>query len=100
MQPRTHARIVESACRDTLPRCRRQGSWATGGPAQLMTKRHDMNLRPVDALDCRGPRVRPTPSWGLHGLVMRSRSSSILSIVYVVIGVVVASSHAYFVHLT
>jgi len=31
---------------------------------------------------------------------MRSRSSSILGIVYVVIGVVVASSHAYFVHLT
>jgi hypothetical protein len=31
---------------------------------------------------------------------MRSRFSSIISIVYVVIGLVVASSHAYFVHLT
>lgn len=31
---------------------------------------------------------------------MRSRSSSILGIVYLVIGVVVASSHSYFVHLT
>jgi hypothetical protein len=31
---------------------------------------------------------------------MRSRFSSIIGIVYVIIGVVVASSHAYFVHLT
>jgi hypothetical protein len=31
---------------------------------------------------------------------MRSNSSSIIGIVYVVIGVIVASSHAYFVHLT
>lgn len=31
---------------------------------------------------------------------MRSGSSSIVGIVWVVIGVIVAASHAYFVHLT